>query len=59
MPDEVHYFICQNCLWTADRLIADMENVVQVQVDQGTPEPAVNSLLDFSAYVQYQDVLVA
>ena len=56
---EVRYFIRQNCLWTTDELVADMEKVVQLLADHGTPEEIVESLLDFSPYAKRPAVLSA
>ena len=56
---EVRYFIRQNCLWTTDELVADMDNVLNVLSENGRPEQIVDGLLAFSPYAKRPAVLHA
>ena len=56
---EIQYFIRQNCLWTTDELVANMENVLQVLSGYGSPEQIIDCLLDFAPYARRPDVLRA
>ena len=56
---ELRYYIRQNCLWSTDELVADMDRALKVLVEQGSPEDVVTCLLDFSPYAKRPDVLRA
>ena len=56
---ELCFFIRQNCLWTTDELVADMDRAINVLVEQGSHEQIVDSLLDFSPYAKRPEVLRA
>ena len=56
---ELLYFIRQNCLWSTDELVADMDRALKVLVDNGSPLEVVDGLLDFSPYGKRPDVLRA
>ena len=56
---EVRYFIRQNCLWTTDELVAEMDKAVQLLASYASPEEIVESLLDFSPYAKRPAVLSA
>ncbi|WP_114991288.1 hypothetical protein [Synechococcus sp. UW179A] len=56
---ELRYFIRQNCLWSTDELVADMDRALKVLVTNGSPEEVVDCLLDFSPYAKRPDVLRA
>ena len=56
---EVCHFIRQNCLWTTDELIADMEKVLRLLADHASPRTIVESLLDFSPYAKRPSILKA
>ena len=54
---ELRYFICQNCLWSTDELVVDMDTALKVLVKYGSPEEVVDCLLDFSPYANRPVVL--
>ena len=56
---ELRYFIRQNCLWSTDELVADMDRALGVLIEQGSPEQVVDNLLDFSPYAKRPAVLRA
>ena len=56
---ELCYFIRQNCLWSTDEFVADMDRALSVLVEHGSPEEVVDSLLDFSPYAKRPAVLRA
>ena len=56
---ELCYFIRQNCLWSTDELVADMDRALSVLIEYGSPEQVVDSLLDFSPYAKRPAVLRA
>ena len=56
---ELCFFIRQNCLWTTDELVADMDRAINVLVEQGSHEQIVDGLLDFSPYAKRPAVLRA
>ena len=56
---EVQYFIRQNCLWTADDIVKDMDRALKVLTENGSPEAVVDCLLDFSPYAKRPAVLRA
>ena len=53
---ELCFFIRQNCLWTTDELVADMDRAINVLVEQGSHEQIVDGLLDFSPYARRPEV---
>ena len=56
---ELCYFIRQNCLWSTDELVVDMDRVLMVLVENGSPQEIVDCLLDFSPYAKRPDFLRA
>ena len=56
---EVQYFIRQNCLWTTDDIVKDMDRALKVLTENGSPEAVVDCLLDFSPYAKRPAVLRA
>ena len=58
---EVCHFIRQNCLWSTDELIADMEKVLRLLAEHASASPRtiVESLLDFSPYAKRTSILKA
>ena len=56
---ELCYFIRQNCLWSTDELVNEMDRALRVLLDQGSPEQVVACLLDFSPYAKRPVVLRA
>ena len=56
---EIQYFIRQNCLWTTDDMIEDMDHALKVLAENGCPEAVVDCLLDFSPYAKRPAVLRA
>ena len=56
---ELCYFIRQNCLWSTDELVADMDRALSVLIEYGSPDQVVDNLLDFSPYAKRPAVLRA
>ena len=56
---EVQYFIRQNCLWSTEEIVDDMDRVLQLLAENGCPEEVVDCLLDFSPYAKRPAVLQA
>ena len=54
---ELCYFIRQNCLWSTDELVADMDRALSVLIEHGSPERVVDSLLDCSRCAKRPSVL--
>ena len=49
---ELCYFIRQNCLWSTNELVVDMDRAIDVLVEHGSQEQIVDGLLDFSPYAK-------
>ena len=51
---ELCFFIRQNCLWTTDELVADMDRAINVLVEQGSHE---QSSMVYSTFLPMRNAL--